>query len=174
MLIQAVRDFAERGVCPHLHELEQGNVEVGRRLFRQAAELGIFIAEVPEEFGGLDLMFDADNQQLVASLSDVAIEIFGAESAVLGVGKARATGVEHGDLLGVLARLAFARAADRVRQESNEVLAAVSDAGQMRARLGDLAGWLPLPAGLIEARTLIAHTLLERGGLPAGDLQPAS
>jgi len=134
----------------------------------------LYLVRVVGEAVDHERMFDADNQQLVASLSDVAIEIFGAESAVLRVEKARTTGIEDGDLLEALASLSFARAADRVRQEANEVLAAVSDAGQLRARLGDIAGWLPLPAGLIEARTLIARTLLERGGLPAGDLQPAS
>jgi len=134
----------------------------------------LYLARVVAETVDQGRTFDAQNQQLVASLSDVAIEIFGAESAVLRVQKALAGGVEHEDLLQALARLAFARAADRVRQEANEVLAAVSDRDQLRARLGDVAGWLPLPAGLIEARTLVARTLLELGGLPAGDLQPAS
>lgn len=119
-----------------------------------------------------DGMFDPENQQLVASLSDMAIEIFGAESAVLRAEKARATGLDHGALVEALARLAFARAADRVRQEANEVLGAVSEAEALRSHLDDVAGWMPLPADLIEARTLVAETVLEHGGLPTGDLQP--
>jgi len=114
-------------------------------------------------------MFDPENQQLVASLSDVAIEIFGAESAILRVEKARTAGVEHGDLLEALARITYARAADRIRQEGNEVLAAVSSADELRVRLDDIAGWLPLPVGLIEDRTMVARVLLEHGGLPTGD-----
>jgi len=120
-------------------------------------------------------IFDADHQQLVQSLSDVAIEIFGAESAVLRAEKAKAAGVEHQDLLEALARIAFTRAADRVRQEANEVLGALfPDAERLRAQLAVIAPWLPLPAaGLIEARTLVARTVLAHGGLPTSDLQPA-
>ncbi|MEJ2207120.1 MAG: acyl-CoA dehydrogenase family protein, partial [Gemmatimonadota bacterium] len=55
MLIQAFQEFAEREVAPHLEALERGDREVGQTLFRKAAELGIFMAEVPEEYGGLDL-----------------------------------------------------------------------------------------------------------------------
>jgi alkylation response protein AidB-like acyl-CoA dehydrogenase len=119
-----------------------------------------------------DVVFEPEHQQLVASLSDVAIEIFGAESAVLRAEKAGAAGVEHSGLFESLARIAFARAADRVRQEVNEILGALcADSPALRARLADVAGWLPLPAaGLIEARTDVARAVLANGGLPAGDL----
>lgn len=120
-----------------------------------------------------DRMFDADHQQLVASLSDVAIEIFGAESAVLRAEKARAAGIEHRALVEALAKIAFARAADRVRQEVDEVLPGVSEGEELAARLADVSGWMPLPAGLVADRRLVAETLLERGGLPTAELQPA-
>jgi alkylation response protein AidB-like acyl-CoA dehydrogenase len=122
-----------------------------------------------------DRIFDPDHQQLVQSLSDIAIEIFGAESAVLRAEKAKAAGVEHQELLEALARIVFTRAADRVRQEANEVLGALSpDAESLRSQLAAIGSWLPLPAaGLIEARTLVARTVLAHGGLPTGDLQPA-
>jgi hypothetical protein len=92
---------------------------------------------------------------------------------VLRAEKAVAAGAEHGALVEALARLAFARAADRVRQEANEILAAVSDAEELRARLADIAAWMPLPAGLVDTRRLVARAVLEHGGLPTGDLQPA-
>ena len=133
----------------------------------------LYLVRVVNESVAQERLFDAEHQQLVASLSDVAIEIFGAESAVLRAEKALATGAEHGALVQALARIAFARAADRVRQEANEVLAAVSDADVLRARLADLAGWMPLPPGLIEIRTLVARAVLQHGGLPTADLQPA-
>jgi alkylation response protein AidB-like acyl-CoA dehydrogenase len=122
-----------------------------------------------------DRIFDAEHQQLVASLSDVAIEIFGAESAVLRAEKAKAAGVEHAELFEALARIAFSRSADRVRQEANEVLGALfPDGEELRAQLSAIAAWLPLPAsGLIDARTRVARFVLAQGGLPTGDLQPA-
>jgi alkylation response protein AidB-like acyl-CoA dehydrogenase len=134
----------------------------------------LYLARLVGEQADRDRIFDPDHQQLVASLSDVAIEIFGAESAVLRVEKALAVGVEHGQLLQALARIAFARTADRVRQEANEILAALSEGSELHRRLGEIAGWLPLASGLIEARAKVAHHMLQHGGLPAGDLQPAT
>lgn len=134
----------------------------------------LYLVRVVDGAVDRDLMFDAEHQQLVASLADVAIEIFGAESAVLRAEKARAAASDHGALVEALARLAFARAADRVRQEASEILGSLCAAGGLRERLDDLAGWLPLPLGLIEVRTLVARQVLQLGGLPTGDLQPAS
>ena len=119
-----------------------------------------------------DRMFDADNQQLVASLADVAIEIFAAESIALRVAKARDAGADHVEMLEALVRISLARAADRARQESNEILGALFAGDALAARLAEIAGWLPLPPGLIEDRARVARVLLELGGLPAGEAQP--
>jgi len=133
----------------------------------------LYLVRVVDDSVDHERLFDPEHQQIVASLSDVAIEIFGAESAVLRSRKARKAGPEHGEMVEALARLAFARAADRVRQEAAEILAALSDTDQLRSRLSDIAGWMPLPLGLVETRTLVARTVLEHGGLPTADLQPA-
>jgi hypothetical protein len=55
MLIQAVEDFAAREVQPAMDRLMQRDPDTSRGLFKKAAELGLFMAEVPEEDGGLDL-----------------------------------------------------------------------------------------------------------------------
>ncbi|MCG6987654.1 MAG: acyl-CoA dehydrogenase family protein [Gemmatimonadetes bacterium] len=55
MLVQAVQDFAEREVVPVMDKLVARDPATSRRLFKKAAELGIFMAEVPEADGGLDL-----------------------------------------------------------------------------------------------------------------------
>lgn len=55
MLVQAVEDFAQREVRPLMPRLLARDPEASMALFRQAAELGLFMAEVPEEDGGLDL-----------------------------------------------------------------------------------------------------------------------
>ncbi len=55
MLVRAMEEFAEREVAPVMDRLEARDPEVSRELFRKAAELGVFMAEVPEEYGGLDL-----------------------------------------------------------------------------------------------------------------------
>jgi len=55
MLVRAVEEFAEREVQPLMSRLVARDPEVSRGLFRKAAELGLFMAEVPQEDGGLDL-----------------------------------------------------------------------------------------------------------------------
>jgi alkylation response protein AidB-like acyl-CoA dehydrogenase len=55
MLVRAVEEFAARDVAPKMDALMARDPEVSRGLFRKAAELGIFMAEVPETDGGMDL-----------------------------------------------------------------------------------------------------------------------
>ena len=55
MMMQAIRDFAAQEVEPVMDEIDARNIDVIRPLFKKAAELGIFMAEVPEEYGGLEL-----------------------------------------------------------------------------------------------------------------------
>ncbi len=55
LMMQTIRDFAAQEVEPVMDEVDARNIEVIRPLFKKAAELGIFMAEVPEEYGGLEL-----------------------------------------------------------------------------------------------------------------------
>ncbi|HUF75847.1 MAG TPA: acyl-CoA dehydrogenase family protein [Longimicrobiales bacterium] len=119
-----------------------------------------------------DRMFDPENQQLVSSLADIAIEIFAAESIALRVAKARARGGDETPMLDALVRISLARAVDRTRQEVNEILGALFSGAALEERLAEIAAWLPLPPGLIEDRARVARALLERGGLPAVEAQP--
>ncbi len=118
-------------------------------------------------------MFEPENQQLMSSLADVAIETFAAESTYLRAAKAAARDACDAALLGSLVAISFGRATERVRQEVHEVLPALFEGGDLRARLDRVRDWLPVPSGLIDHRALVARTLLEHGGLPAGDLRAA-
>jgi alkylation response protein AidB-like acyl-CoA dehydrogenase len=119
-----------------------------------------------------DRMFDPEHQQLVASLADVAIELFAAESIALRVAKARSRGADEIEMLEALVRIALHRAAERTRQEAGEILGALRNGETLASGLEEIGGWLPLPPGLIEDRALVARTLLELGGLPAAEAQP--
>ncbi len=55
MMMTAIRDFAEKEVVPQMARVEARDYSVVRPLFKKAADLGIFMAEVPEEYGGLGL-----------------------------------------------------------------------------------------------------------------------
>ncbi|MBN4046882.1 acyl-CoA dehydrogenase family protein [bacterium AH-315-P07] len=55
MMMKSIRDFAEKDVMPVIDEVDARNIDVVRPLFKKAADLGIYMAEVPEEYGGLGL-----------------------------------------------------------------------------------------------------------------------
>ncbi len=112
-------------------------------------------------------MFDADNQQFMASLADVAIEIFAAESIFLRVAKGRAgRDADENEFYEAMVTIYLSRAADRTRQEANEILAALFTGDELRSRLDEVGGLLPLPVGLIDPRALVARAVLKGGGLP--------
>ena len=119
-----------------------------------------------------DEMFEPGTQPLISSLADVAIEIFAAESVALRVAKARPRGAEAVEMLEALVRISLTRAAERTRQEANEILGVVAAGAALEEGLAEIAAWLPLPPGLMEDRARVARALLELGGLPAGEAQP--
>ena len=55
LMMKTIRDFAEQEVEPLAEEVDARNIDVVRPLFKKAADLGIFMAEVPEEYGGLEM-----------------------------------------------------------------------------------------------------------------------
>ncbi|MCZ6806362.1 MAG: acyl-CoA dehydrogenase family protein, partial [Deltaproteobacteria bacterium] len=114
-----------------------------------------------------DRMFDADNQQLMASLADVAIEIFAAESIFLRVAKSRPDrSADENEFYEAMVTIYLARAGDRARQEANEILGALFTSDELHQRLDEVGGWLPLPVGLIDRRAYVARAVLKAGGLP--------
>ena len=130
----------------------------------------VFLFVLGEVWAGVDdtQLFEPEHQQFLGSLADIAIETYLAESTVLRVLKlTRARPDTDRAVEAALARLVFFRAADRVRQESTEVLAALLDGDRLAAALDRVAAWLPTPVGLIETRSLIArHLVACQGALP--------
>lgn len=103
------------------------------------------------------------NQQLLGSLADIAIEAYLTESTVLRVSKLAASNPSC-DLSfeTALARLTCFRSADRVRQESTEVLSAILEPSQLSSALDRVSRSLPKPTGLIASRALVARDLTTR------------
>ena len=127
----------------------------------------VFHFVVGEVWAGVDSrqLLEPANQQFLGSLADIAIETYLAESTTLRVLKLSTTRPEADlRLQTALARLVFFRAADRVRQEATEALAALHEGASLTTALDRVAAWLPTPGGLIATRALIARELITRQG----------
>ena len=128
----------------------------------------VFLFVLGEVWAGVDgtQLLEPEHQQFLGSLADIAIETYLAESTILRVMKLTGARPDTDRRLETaLARLVFFRAADRVRQESTEVVAALLEGDRLNAALDRVAAWLPRPVGLIETRTFIARGLVKRKGV---------
>ncbi len=77
LLMRSIREFAEQEVSPRLEEIDHRNIDVIRTLFKKAADLGLFMAEVPEAHGGLGLSLLA-----IAGMSETRSYLGGLSSTV--------------------------------------------------------------------------------------------
>ena len=112
---------------------------------------------------------EPSHQQFLASLADIAIEIYLAESTVLRVLKISNDRLTDRRSETALARLVFFRSADRIRQETIEILAALLSGTELEAALDRIDAWLPCHSGLIASRTLVVQAMVAGHG----PLQPA-
>lgn len=112
---------------------------------------------------------DPDRQQFLASLADVAMEIYAAESAALRVAKHDGTGSPEGQAVrGDLLALVRERSTERIRSEARTVLGEVYPGAEAAKRLAEVDALLPEPGQLLEARGRVARWLTERGGALPG------
>jgi alkylation response protein AidB-like acyl-CoA dehydrogenase len=77
LLMRSIREFAEQEVIPRFDEIDRRNIDVIRPLFKKAADLGLFMAEVPEALGGLGLSVLA-----IAGMSECRSYLGGLSSTV--------------------------------------------------------------------------------------------
>ena len=77
LLMRSIQEFAAQEVIPVVDRIEQRDEEVILPLFRKAADLGIFMAEVPEAHGGLGL-----NVLAIAGMSETRSVLGGLASTV--------------------------------------------------------------------------------------------
>ena len=77
LLMRSIQEFAAQEVIPVMDRIEQRDEKVILPLFRKAADLGIFMAEVPEAHGGLGL-----NVLAIAGMSETRSVLGGLASTV--------------------------------------------------------------------------------------------
>jgi alkylation response protein AidB-like acyl-CoA dehydrogenase len=119
---------------------------------------------------GAEKLADPDRQQHLASLADVAIEIYAAESVALRVAKLALAGTEEErSVRADLAALVLDRSVERVRSEARTVLGETHPGTDGRERLGEIDALLPPPAALVETRARVAEWLVAHAGLLPGE-----
>ncbi len=64
MIAKTTEEFVEKEVVPHLEEIENHQFEHSVNLLKKAGELGLLSADIPEEYGGLNL--DKISSSLIA------------------------------------------------------------------------------------------------------------
>ena len=77
LLMRSIKEFAEQEVEPMFDEIDRRNIDVIRPPFKKAADLGLFMAEVPEALGGLGLSLLA-----IAGMSESRSYLGGLSSTV--------------------------------------------------------------------------------------------
>ena len=159
--IEALSAEAPNGGLGAMDASPNGGFEAIAGGIRDLKRIYFYLVRAVSEGIEKDRMFDADNQQFMASLADVAIEIFGSESTYLRVAKHKLAGAPGSDLAEALARICFQRSVERIGSEANEILSALAEHGDLRSHLDHISKWLPLPAGLIETRAFVARSVLD-------------
>lgn len=160
-LREAITGLAPPAAEPTGSDLASLHARVGR-----LKQLFLFVLGAVWEHVDADQLLAPEHQQYLGSLADIAIETYLAESTVLRVSKLTAA-QPTADLRleSALAVLVFYKAADRVRQESSEVLASLLDTEPRADALARMNACLPTPVGLLPIRALVARELIARGGL---------
>ena len=159
-LREAVAGLTPPAAAPAGSDLETLRNGVGR-----LKQLFLFVIGHVWEHIDADELLAPHHQQYLGSLADIAIEIYRAESTTLRVEKVTLTRpTADVDFQTALATLVFHVAADRVRQEATEVLAALLDTPQRADALQRMVTYLPTPVGLLDTRTAVARELVARHG----------
>ncbi len=135
-----------------------------QRLLVNAKKLVLFISGVAFQKYGEKL---SDEQEVVASLSDMIIDVYLGESALLRTLKVRKTG-GNSSIMADLSRVFINDAVGRMELQARAALTATSEGDELRAQLGivrRLLRWSPLNA--VALRRRIAKRLCEVGSFPA-------
>ncbi|MCL4789467.1 MAG: acyl-CoA dehydrogenase family protein [Verrucomicrobia bacterium] len=143
---------------------ESDELAVAQALLVNAKKLALFIAGVAHQKHGDKLI---EQQEVVAAIADIIIEVYLGESAVLRTWKARKAG-GNASVMGDLTLAFINDAVGRMELLARQALAATSQGDELKARLGivrRLMRWSPLNG--VALRRRVAKRLCEVGSFPA-------
>jgi hypothetical protein len=151
-------------LAPLAEDAETDELALIQALLANAKRLALFLSGVAHQKFGDKLI---EEQEVVAALSDIIIDIYLAESALLRALKARKS-AGSSPVMTDLALIFVNEAVGRMEIQARRALAAASEGDELRSQLGivrRLLRWLPVNAVALRRRT--AKRLCERGSFPA-------
>ena len=164
-LVQAITKVSKELLeMSPLDENAGDELDVARALLTNAKKLALFVSGVAYQKYGEKL---GEEQEVVANLSELMIDVYLAESALLRTLKVRqAKG--NSSVLADLTLVFINDAVGRMELQARQALAATSQGDELRAQLGivrRLLRWSPLNG--VALRRRIAKRLCEVGSFPA-------
>jgi alkylation response protein AidB-like acyl-CoA dehydrogenase len=130
----------------------------------------LLMEEVVGKVGPANLN-DPARQQFLASLADVAMETYAAETAALRVAKLEGRGgAEEQAVRDALARLVQERSTERVRAEARTILGELHAGEDGARRLAEIDALLPAPQELVGLRTRVSEWLVAHDGMLPGEV----
>ena len=164
-LVQAITKVSKEllDMSP-LDEVSGDELAVAKALLTNAKKLVLFVAGVAYQKFGEKL---GDEQEVVAHLSNLMIDVYLAESALLRTIKVRQAG-GNSSVMSDLTLAFINDAVGRMELQARQALAATTQGDELRAQLGivrRLLRWSPLNG--VDLRRRIAKRLCEVGSFPA-------
>jgi alkylation response protein AidB-like acyl-CoA dehydrogenase len=144
---------------PFSDSADSDDLSAARMLVENAKKLALFVSGVAYQKFGDKL---TDEQEILAALSDIMIDVYLAESGILRALKARNTN-SGSQVLTDLALVFTDQAVGRMELQARAALAATSEGDELRAQLGivrRLLRWKPL--NTVALRRRVAARLCER------------
>lgn len=108
-----------------------------------------------------------EQQEVMGHISDIVMETWASESALLRAKKVTASGEHNAESYTLMTRCYINDAIGRIEQHAKDVLAAVSEGDMLRTNLAALRRFLKFaPLNTIDLRRKIADTMLEANRYP--------
>ncbi len=152
--------------APAVQAGDSGPLTDERRTIAACKKVGLMALGLAMQRFGQSL---TDQQEVLMYISDILMDVYGAESAVLRALDSTARTVKSADLQVDAARVFVNDAAARVEMNARSALAAMADGDTLRTQLAALRRLLKVvPIDTVTPRRRIADAVTERGGYPFG------
>ena len=140
-------------------------LETARNWIASAKKAVLFLSGAAYQKFGEKL---ADQQEVLAAMSDLIIELYLSESAVLRARKAKSRNASCSGVLNDLALIFVNESVSRTEQHARRLLGAIAAGDELKSQMGilrRLLRWTPLNGVLL--RRKVAQRLTEVGSYPA-------